>query len=239
MMLNNTREFWEGAWTSREGRGGARTTHGVSLIGDEETSGKRVLEIGCGDANYRELYAGSSLGYTGIDIALPPLRSIAESRDADGFAQADAVALPFKDGSFDTAISIATFSLLGRSMPDAIAESRRVLVVGGMFVFDAIHTDEMAYADSLSGGHGSIGQSAHGVLFQSPNFPLELIGYDEEGIRLELNERGFGVEESGIVVFTQREFDLLGASLSQRLSVPESPGDEVKSRILVRAIRRE
>jgi SAM-dependent methyltransferase len=65
---------------------------------------RRVLEIGCGVGSSRPLFQGD---YTGIDIN-PDYIDRARRNLTGRFMVMDASRMPFADGSFDDAVSIAT-----------------------------------------------------------------------------------------------------------------------------------
>jgi len=97
----------------------------------------RVLEVGIGSAHNLPFYGPSVSEVTGVDPS-PELLAIARRRHRGGvpliLVEGGAESLPFEDARFDTAVS--TWSLC--SMADlavALAEVRRVLKPGGMFLF--------------------------------------------------------------------------------------------------------
>jgi len=99
-------------------------------------SGFQLLDVGCGTGQSRRIYRERCAGYAGIDLSLGALR-LAGRRFADAsWLQADALRLPFRDGSFD----VVAFSSVLHHVGDrraALAEARRVLRPGGWaFAFD-------------------------------------------------------------------------------------------------------
>jgi ubiquinone/menaquinone biosynthesis C-methylase UbiE len=71
-----------------------------------DLSGKRVLEVGCGDGRLTWKYARTAAQVVGIDLEHEELRIAVIDRpsDLEGrslFAQADAARLPFDRESFD------------------------------------------------------------------------------------------------------------------------------------------
>jgi len=103
-------------------------------------AGFRVLDVGCGTGRSRRIYQEGSQApggrYAGIDLSLGALR-LARRRFADAaWLQADALRLPFRDGSWDG----VAFSSVLHHVPDrraALAEAFRVLRPGGWaFAFD-------------------------------------------------------------------------------------------------------
>ena len=77
-------------------------------------SGKRVLEIGCGDGRLTWQYAKAAGRVTGIDLHEDDLRVATIDRPSDLeqqvlFARADSIHLPFHKESFDIAILAWSF----------------------------------------------------------------------------------------------------------------------------------
>jgi ubiquinone/menaquinone biosynthesis C-methylase UbiE len=77
-------------------------------------SGKRVLEIGCGDGRLTWQYAKSAGRVMGIDLHGDDLRVAMIDRPSDLeqqvlFARADSIHLPFHKESFDIAILAWSF----------------------------------------------------------------------------------------------------------------------------------
>ncbi|MFL6236175.1 MAG: methyltransferase domain-containing protein [Thermoanaerobaculia bacterium] len=95
-----------------------------------------VLDVGCGTGQSRRIYQARSSRYAGIDLSLSAL-TLARGRSGDSsWLQADALRLPFRDGSFD----VVAFSSVLHHVGDrraALAEGSRVLRPGGwIFAFD-------------------------------------------------------------------------------------------------------
>jgi ubiquinone/menaquinone biosynthesis C-methylase UbiE len=76
---------------------------------------------------------------TGYDLSLAMLQAAQNVETAESsYVNGDALRLPFRDGSFDAAVS----NFLIIELPDpaiAIAEAARVLKVGGRFLFQIVH----------------------------------------------------------------------------------------------------
>ncbi|MFI2200291.1 SAM-dependent methyltransferase [Streptomyces sp. NPDC020192] len=102
--------------------------------------GQRLLDVGCGNGvPALRIAQAHGVHVTGITVSSQQVARAAElaeksaARDEVGFLFADAMKLPFEDGSFDGAFAIE--SLL--HMPDqtvALAELRRVVRPGGRLV---------------------------------------------------------------------------------------------------------
>ena len=165
-----------------------------------------VLETAAGTgAVTRALHAGlpPEVRITATDLNEPMLmRAKSHLGDAAriGWQQADALALPFADASFDAVA--CQFGVM--FFPDRIkgyAEARRVLRPGGRFIFnvwDRIEDNEFAHV-------------VHEALQQIfPNDPPQFFTrtphgyYDPERITADLNEAGFTDVEIGTVTHRSR-----------------------------------
>ena len=70
-------------------------------------SGKRVLEVGCGDGRLTWQYAKSARFVAGIDLNADELRVATIDRPTDlsvSFVRADSIQIPFAKEKFDIAI---------------------------------------------------------------------------------------------------------------------------------------
>lgn len=98
--------------------------------------GLRVLDIGCGTGQSRQLYRKYASTYVGVDLAEVALSRARGKFPGDQWECCDARALPFGDGSFD----LIAFSSVLHHIADfeaAVVEARRVLAPGGwVFAFD-------------------------------------------------------------------------------------------------------
>jgi SAM-dependent methyltransferase len=94
---------------------------------------RRVLEIGCGVGSSRPLFEGD---YTGIDIN-PDYIQRAQATLTGRFMVMDAAQMPFAEGSFDDAVSIATgHHLSDEQLGDMVRQATRAARC--LHVIDAI-----------------------------------------------------------------------------------------------------
>lgn len=123
------------------GRDGAWRRAAVRMAGVRE--GDAVLDVACGTGELTRVFARTAAArvvgadYTDEMLAIaqskPPVRSMMGDKAAIEYVHADAMALPFHDGSFDV-VSIA-FGIRNVSDPaQALREFRRVLRPGGRLV---------------------------------------------------------------------------------------------------------
>jgi SAM-dependent methyltransferase len=96
----------------------------------------RLLDVGCGTGQSRQIYADRTSGYCGIDLSFEALSRARRKIPAGRWSQADATGLPVADGS----VEVVAFSSVLHHIPDpapALREARRVLKPGGFaFAFD-------------------------------------------------------------------------------------------------------
>jgi len=96
----------------------------------------RLLDIGCGTGQSRQVYGDRVDGYVGIDVSFEALSRARRKAPEEGWSRADAGLLPFADGCMD----VVAFSSVLHHVPDpgpALREAYRVLKPGGRaFAFD-------------------------------------------------------------------------------------------------------
>lgn len=109
----------------------------VEELGD--TSGKTILDIGCGYCFHTARLARSGLAITSVDFSEEALSHARETVDKAGIGervtlrQADATQLPFEDASFDNVLIWGVLMHIPE-VKKALAEAARVLKPGGKLV---------------------------------------------------------------------------------------------------------
>lgn len=149
MKRDEVRRCWEAnadAWTllSRSGydvyRDLVNTPGFLELLPD--VSGLSGLDIGCGEGHNTRLLARRGARMTGIDICgrflAAALLSERDEPNGIGYLAGDAMALPFRDASFDFVAGFMSFM----DVPEpeqVVSESWRVLRPGGFLQFSIAH----------------------------------------------------------------------------------------------------
>ncbi|MFH8569768.1 class I SAM-dependent methyltransferase [Streptomyces sp. NPDC017993] len=118
-----------------------------------ELKGQRVLEIGAGAAQCSRWLAAQGAHPVALDLSHRQLQHalrIADGTPGEGdveLVEADAGALPFRDGSFDLACSAYGAIPFVADPVRVLSEVRRVLRPGGRFVFSVTHPIRWAFPD--------------------------------------------------------------------------------------------
>ncbi len=107
-----------------------------------DLSGLRLLDVGCGGGLLAEEFVRLGPRVTGIDLSMQSLQAARTHARSEGLPIAyrggSATALPFDGNSFEVVSCCDALE----HVPDwerAIAEAGRVLVPGGLFLFDTIN----------------------------------------------------------------------------------------------------
>jgi ubiquinone/menaquinone biosynthesis C-methylase UbiE len=182
--------------------------HRLIRDGTELEPGTRLLEVGCGVgavlAVLGQEYPGVEL--FGVDIEQKQLdfaRGHLERAGVEAtLRQADALALPFPDGSFDQ-VWMMWFLEHVADPPAALREARRVLVPGGRIT--AIEVDYSTCRAEPS-------TPAFEALIRAMVQGMAASGWSDAGTRLPgwLREAGFRAVDEGERTFWWQDDDLLG-----------------------------
>ncbi|PRH76772.1 SAM-dependent methyltransferase [Streptomyces solincola] len=117
----------------------------AGLLG--EVAGRDVLEIGAGAAQCARWLAARGARPVALDLSHRQLQHALRIGDAPPLVEADAAALPFRDGSFDLACSAYGAVPFVADPVRVFREVRRVLRPGGRWVFSVTHPIRWAFPD--------------------------------------------------------------------------------------------
>jgi SAM-dependent methyltransferase len=92
----------------------------------------RALDLGCGEGRLSRVLHASGYAVTGVDASPTMVGLAAAHDDRQPVVQADAAALPFRDGTFDLVVAYMSLHDID-AMPAAVAEAGRVLRGAGRF----------------------------------------------------------------------------------------------------------
>ena len=138
--------------------------------------GRRVLDVGCGDASLLKLLTGHGLQLFGVDPALEQATSLLQESSSGQeeitLLPAAAEALPFEDSFFDTVVLQCVFSLCRPE--EAARELCRVLRAGGRLILSDLYTGTRATETVVSGNPlvSRLWSKDHLEAFLSPFFSL-------------------------------------------------------------------
>lgn len=145
----------------------------------------RLLEVGIGTGRIARPILAQGLHVTGIDLSLGMMGRLIEqlppgARRPD-LAQADALALPLRDGIFDAVIVVHVFHLVS-DWRVALREIRRVLKPGGSLMTGYDWRDPDSPSRRLRDAWTEI-LRAHGVAADSSHEPFDAVqaGLREQG----------------------------------------------------------
>lgn len=121
----------------------------VGLLG--ELPGRRILELGCGAAAAARWLATQGARPVALDLSAGMLRHAAAAAERSGvrvpLVQADALALPFPDASFDTACTAFGAIPFVADSAAVMREVYRVLRPGSRWVFSVTHPMRWIFPD--------------------------------------------------------------------------------------------
>ncbi len=102
-------------------------------------SGKKILEVGCGDGFFAGEFANTGASVEGSDIAAPMINEAKKKHPHMRWYVASADNLSFaKNGLYDSVVVVLALQNI-ENLSGAIKEASRVLVRGGEFVFVLNH----------------------------------------------------------------------------------------------------
>ena len=137
-------DFWEahaGWWQEgfTEGADPEYVEQILPLAAEHLAAATRVLDVGTGEGQVARLAAGGGSNIVvGVDPTWAQLVTARNRSGGPAYARAGAVALPFRDASFDAVVACLVFEHI-EAPDEAIAEVARVLVPGGRFVLVLNH----------------------------------------------------------------------------------------------------
>lgn len=101
--------------------------------------GKAVLEVACGDSSFSAAAAKYAANVLASDISLERAQRIGLEKFPKNvrFRQADAAALNFPTGTFDTVVCYNALGHLQTVLPAVLAEMTRTAAPGGYLIFAA------------------------------------------------------------------------------------------------------
>lgn len=105
-------------------------------LGQYAKDGDKILDLGCGNGRFIELFRGKNIEYAGIDNS-HKLIEIARQKYPDGNFQAfDGLKIPYPDNYFDAIYSIAVFHHIpgDQLRQEFLTEAKRVLKSGGKLI---------------------------------------------------------------------------------------------------------
>ncbi|MFJ8911604.1 class I SAM-dependent methyltransferase [Amycolatopsis sp. NPDC102389] len=148
----------------------------VALLG--EVTGKRILEVGSGQAACSRWLAAQGAEAVATDLSAGMLRHAKEGNERTGtpvpLVQATAESLPFADESFDAACSAFGAVPFVASVDAVFAEVRRVLRPGARWVFSVTHPMRWIFPDDP----GPLGLTVTQPYFDRTPY----VEVDEEGV---------------------------------------------------------
>ena len=100
--------------------------------------GERLLDVGCGTGHWSSFFASMGYQVTGVDIS-PEMIAAAKAEALEcSFEIADACNLPFEDGAFAVAASMATLEFVA-DPPAMVREMARCTKPGGSLIIGTLN----------------------------------------------------------------------------------------------------
>jgi ubiquinone/menaquinone biosynthesis C-methylase UbiE len=164
---NASRQWWDAAADDYQREHGdflgpAQFRWGPEGLSEEQARalgvlpGRRILEVGCGAAQCSRWLSTQAAVVVGVDLSRRQLQHARRLDDQTGgrvpVAQADALALPFADQSFDVAFSSYGAVQFVAGAESLMAEVARVVRPGGRWAFSVTHPVRWAFPDDPGQG---------------------------------------------------------------------------------------
>jgi SAM-dependent methyltransferase len=147
----------------------------VRLLGP--VAGRRILEVGCGAAAGARWLMTEGAEVVAVDLSTGMLRHAVAAAEASGvrpmLVQADAMALPFRDGVFDIAFTAFGAVPFVDDSAAMMREVFRVLRPGGRWVFSTSHPMRWIFPDD-PGEDGLV--AVHSYFDRRPYVEFDAVG---------------------------------------------------------------
>jgi len=124
--------WWQAAFTG--GADAEYTEQIIPLVAEHLAGALQVLDVGTGEGQLARVAADAGARVVGIDPSRAQLTVARQRAGGPAYLRAEAVSLPFPDGTFDAALACLVFEHI-EGVDAAIAEVGRVLRPGGRFLF--------------------------------------------------------------------------------------------------------
>ena len=124
--------WWQAAFTG--GADAEYTEQIIPLVAEHLAGALQVLDVGTGEGQLARVSADAGARVVGIDPSRAQLTVARQRAGGPAYLRAEAVSLPFPDGTFDAALACLVFEHI-EGVDAAIAEVGRVLRPGGRFLF--------------------------------------------------------------------------------------------------------
>jgi SAM-dependent methyltransferase len=170
------------------------------------TPGRLTLEVGCGEGRVARDLAQRGHAVVALD-ASPTLLAMAATADPAGrYLVADAAALPFGDGCFDTVVAYNSLMDVA-DMPAAVQEASRVLEPGGRLCVCVTHptADAGKFQSKEPDAPFVIGGAYLGRHRFEDTFERDGLQVIFAGWRYSLEEYARALEDAGLLIDRVRE----------------------------------
>ncbi len=132
-------DLWEShaGWWQREFTDGADPEYQeqiLPLVADLIAGFDKIIDVGCGEGQVARALPTNPSHVVGVDPSWAQISEAADRSVGELYAQASAIALPFKSETFDAAVACLVFEHI-TEMGNAIREVARVLKPEGRFIF--------------------------------------------------------------------------------------------------------